>query len=154
MIKDNLYELIYQNIQLINKGLISFKMSLIKCKTIDFSNDLSFEQQESLDSLTSKFARIADIYTQKILKSICYIYREDCKTFIDRSNFAEKLGLISDSQFLLDIRDLRNEISHEYIEDEITEIYQKTIEVADNLIEIIEKTISHLQSSNFFGKQK
>ena len=112
--------------------------------------ELSFEEQESFDSLTSKFARISDIYTQKILKSICIVYRENCTTFIDRCNFAEKIGIVSDVQLLFDIRDLRNEISHEYIDDLIIEIYQKTLELSDILIPIIEDTNSHIENNNIF----
>lgn len=150
MKKPSINEVLKQNIKLINDSLINFKMSIEKCKKIDLSKELTFEEQESFDSLTSKFARISDIYTQKILKSICIVYRENCKTFIDRCNFAEKIDIISDSQLLFDIRDLRNEISHEYIDDLIIEIYQKTLELSSNLISIVDDTNSHIESSNIF----
>jgi len=150
MKKTSINELLIKNIKLINDSLINFKLSIEKCKKIDLTMELSFEEQESFDSLTSKFARISDIYTQKILKSICIVYRENCTTFIDRCNFAEKIGIISDVQLLFDIRDLRNEISHEYIDDLILEIYQKTLELSDILIPIIEDTNSHIENNNIF----
>ena len=150
MKKTSIEELLKKNIKLINDSLINFKLSIEKCKKIDLSKELTFEEQESFDSLTSKFARISDIYTQKILKSICIVYRENCKTFIDRCNFAEKIGIISDVQLLFDIRDLRNEISHEYIDDLILEIYQNTLDLSDILISIIEDTNSHIVNNNIF----
>ena len=60
-------------------------------------------------------------------------------TFIDRANLFEKLG-ISSSEDLKLIRDLRNEISHEYRADDITEIFEAVIKYSDKLIGLIEES--------------
>ena len=125
------------NLDLLLKSQISLIQSIEKCKTIDLNNVLTFENQESFDSLTSKFSRVSDILTQKVLKSLIILYREDCKTFLDRANFLEKIGVLQDSNVLINIRDLRNDISHEYIEEELSDLYKRTLEFSGELIILI-----------------
>jgi len=132
------------NLDLLMKSLLSLTQSIEKCKTIDLNNTLTFENQESFDSLTSKFSRVSDILTQKVLKSIIILYREDSKTFLDRANFLEKIGIIQDSNILINIRDLRNEISHEYIEEDLRDLYRRTLEYSGELISLINSIHSHI----------
>ena len=134
------------NLDLLLKSQISLIQSIEKCKTIDLNNALTFENQESFDSLTSKFSRVSDILTQKVLKSLIILYREDCKTFLDRANFLEKIGVLQDSNVLINIRDLRNDISHEYIEEELSDLYKRTLEFSGELIILINTIHSHIIS--------
>jgi hypothetical protein len=132
------------NLDLLLKSQISLLQSIEKCKNIDLNNTLTFENQESFDSLTSKFSRVSDILTQKVLKSLIILYREDCKTFIDRANFLEKIGIVQDSNILINIRDLRNEISHEYIEEDLRDLYKRTLEYSGELIILINTIHAHI----------
>lgn len=113
--------------------------SLQQCHKIGTKTDYSLEELDKFENLTSRFARTSDIYTQKIMKGIIIILREEAKTFIDKANLFEKLE-ISSAEDLKLIRDLRNEISHEYKVDDITEIFEAVMEYSDKLIKVIEKT--------------
>jgi hypothetical protein len=121
--------------------------SLSQCEKIGIKADYSLEELDRFENLTSRFARTSDIYTQKIMKGIILILREEANTFIDRANLFEKLE-ISSAEDLKLIRDLRNEISHEYRVDDITEIFEAVIEYSDKLIEIIEKTREFVEKKN------
>ena len=123
------------------------KYSLQQCRKIGIKTDYSLEELDRFESLTSIFARTSDIYTQKIMKGIILILREELGTFIDRTNLFEKLE-ISSAEDLKLIRDLRNEISHEYKVDDITEIFESVIEYSDKLIEIIERTKRFIEKKN------
>jgi hypothetical protein len=90
--------------------------------------------EESLDALTSKFARVSDIFTQKVLKSLVLLTREDAPTFLDRMNLCEKLGVISSSEDLIEIRDLRNQIAHEYLSENLTEVYGDCLVLSEKLL--------------------
>lgn len=116
------------------------KMSFKKCSSIGIKNQYNFEEQESFDSLSSKFARTSDIYTQRILKTIFLLLRENPKSFIDRANLAEKLEIIPSADSLIMIRDLRNEIVHEYVSSELSRIYKEVLGQYSNLIDAIDKT--------------
>jgi len=115
------------------------KYSLQRCKKIGIKTDYSLEELDRFESLASRFARTSDIYTQKVMKGIILILREEANTFIDRANLFEKLG-ISSAEDLKLIRDLRNEISHEYRADDITEIFEAVIKYNDKLIGLIEES--------------
>jgi hypothetical protein len=124
--------------------------SLPQCEKIGIKADYSLEELDRFENLTSRFARTSDIYTQKIMKGIIFILREEANTFIDRANLFEKLE-ISSAEDLKLIRDLRNEISHDYRVDDITEIFEAVIEYSDKLIEIIEKTRAFIEKKNLLG---
>jgi len=62
-----LQNLLNLNWTLLNQALPSFQRSLVKCQNIDFSPPISFEKEETLDSLSFKFSRVSAIYTQKVL---------------------------------------------------------------------------------------
>jgi hypothetical protein len=138
-----------QNRKLLAKALQSFEKSLAKCQSIPLVDPLSFEAEESFDSLTSKFARICDVFTQKVLKSIVHLMREDAPTFVDRMNLCEKLLLIPSAQVLISIRDLRNLIAHEYSEDQILEIYEETLALSRKLVLAIQQTEKSIDNLTF-----
>ena len=122
------------NRDLLDQALPSFRKSLEKCRLLHLAAPRSFEVEESLDALTSKFARISDLFTQKVLKSLVLLTREDAPTFVDRMNLCEKLGVISSAADLIEIRDLRNQIAHEYLSENLTEVYQDCMALSGKLL--------------------
>jgi hypothetical protein len=95
------------------------------------------EEEESFEALTSKFARCSDILTQRILKTVVFILREEAPTFVDRMNLGEKLGAIPSAKSLIEIRDLRNTIAHEYAVDDLLELYADTLKLCPQLIDAL-----------------
>ena len=123
----------------LDKAVEILKYSLEKSKKISIKPNYSLEELDIFENLTSRFARAADTYTQKIMKGIAIVLREETKTYIDKANLFEKLE-IADAEDLKLLRDLRNEISHEYKLKDITELFQPVVEYSGKLIEVIEKT--------------
>jgi hypothetical protein len=145
----NLESLLNLNWNLLKQALPSFERSLVKCRDIDFSPPISFETEESLDALSSKFSRVSDIYTQKVIKTLLFLLREDAPTFLDRMNLCEKLGIIPSAEELIAIRDLRNIIAHEYLSENLVEIYREIIQLSDNLMKSITLTDKFLSDRKF-----
>lgn len=144
----NLQNLLDLNWNVLKQALPSFERSLVKCRDLDFSPPISFETEESLDALSSKFSRVSDIFTQKVLKTLIFVLREDAPTFLDRMNVCEKLGIIPSAEEIIAIRDLRNIIAHEYLSENLVEIYMEIIQLSDNLLKAI------LQTEKFFLGRK
>jgi len=135
----------------LKKNLESMKISLrvldfsyTKCRKIGIKAVYTDEELESFESLTARFARTADILTQKILITLFILMKEDARSFIDRANLAEKLEIIDSSEDLLNIRELRNEIAHEYAMRDIIEIFNEVLNNTDSLKTIIESTIVYI----------
>lgn len=135
----------------LDRAVEMLKYSLQRCEKIGIKTDYSLEELDRFESLTSRFARTSDIYIQKIMKGIILILREEANTFIDRSNLFEKLE-ISNADDLKLTRDLRNEISHEYKVDDITEIFEAVIEYSHKLIEVIERTKAFVKKKNLISR--
>ena len=136
----NIQRLLESNRELLKRSLPSFEKSLTKCRQIALSLDLSFEEEEYFDSLTSKFSRVSDIYTQKGLKSLTFLLREEAVTFIDRMNLCEKLDVIQSAEDMISIRDLRNLIAHEYLTENLVDVYQETLRLSEKLLGAISQT--------------
>ena len=149
----NLESLLNLNWNLLKQALPSFERSLVKCRDIDFSPPISFETEESLDALSSKFSRVSDIYTQKVIKTLLFLLREDAPTFLDRMNLCEKLGIIPSAEELIAIRDLRNIIAHEYLSENLVEIYREIIQLSNNLIKSIALTDKIIRERKFHISQ-
>lgn len=141
----NLEKLLNLNWDLLKQAAPSFQRSLKKCRDLNLSSPISFESEESLDALSSKFSRVSDIYTQKVIKTVLFLLREDAPTFLDRMNLCEKLGIISSAEELIAIRDLRNIIAHEYLSEDLVEIYREIIKLSTNLVDSITLTEKFLE---------
>jgi hypothetical protein len=107
------------------------------------------DDSDALDALTSKFARTSDIYTQKVLNTVLKLKRVDAPTFVDKMNACEKIGLIEESAKMIQVRDLRNEISHEYWMDQLREYQVLTLEFVPILARNIEVTREYLEKEGF-----
>jgi hypothetical protein len=134
------YQLLIEEFELLKKSTLTFDRSLKKCNAIIGKQEYSFEEMESFDSLTSKFGRTSDIYTQKVLRTIWLLLHEPFVPFIDLLNKAEKLNIIHSADQLIAIRDMRNQIAHEYIPEAITELIPDVIEFGEILFENIRVT--------------
>lgn len=108
-----------------------------KCKRILKKKKFSNTDLEALDSLTSRFARLSDLIIQKMFKSIDKANLEGDGTVRDRINRAEKNGLIKGADIFVEIRKLRNTISHEYAAN-VKEIIEKALEFSPALLESVE----------------
>lgn len=133
-------------IQLQN-GLEILEYSIMKVKNINIQSDLNIEELEVMEALTSRFSRLSDIYTQKYLKSFFYLLGETNLTLIDKANYLEKLEIIKNSKDLLEIREMRNSLSHEYILDSLKEMFEDVIVLFPKLKEAITKSILYADNN-------
>lgn len=136
--KDNQYiGLLQIEFHQLSASMDTLKRSVEKCKLIGIKDSYSFEEQESFDSLTSKFNRSSDLFTQKVLRTSWMLLHEAFLPFIDFVNAAEKIRLIDNADDIIIIRDLRNQIAHEYIPeiivDLIPEIFEMTLKLENNI---------------------
>ena len=119
---------------------------------------LSLEQQESFEALTSRFARTSDILTQKVFKTLFILLQENIKTIIDAANFLEKLAVLESADDLLNVRELRNQISHEYVESDVKALFFDVLRYIPELKKIINNVTEyynkHLSSTDLDEKIK
>jgi len=150
--QDNeLIELLSEEWLLLIASMKTFQISVEKCKLIGDKKEYTFTELESFDSLISKFSRSSDIYTQKVLRTSWTLLREGFGPFIDMMHSMEKIRLIQSSDQLLDIRDLRNKISHEYLPNAVKKLIPDVIYLSVSLDENINATEQFLSEHKWLN---
>ena len=72
---------------------------------------------ERLDAFVSRFGRLQDTVGDKLLPAVLTALAEKPGSAIDNMDRAEKLGLLESVDTWMEMRKLRNQMVHEYIED-------------------------------------
>lgn len=114
-----------------------------KCINIKMLEGIDNECLESFEALTSRFARLGDMLIQRVFRLIDNIDLEESGTVRDRINRAEKKELISSADTFIEIRILRNEISHEYKSETIYVIFEKVLQLTPHLLKGAESTMAY-----------
>ena len=72
---------------------------------------------ERLDAFVARFGRLQDTVGDKLLPALLSALAETPGAAIDNLDKAEKLGLMASADAWMEMRRLRNQMVHEYIED-------------------------------------
>ena len=72
---------------------------------------------ERLDAFVSRFGRLQDTVGDKLLPALLIALAEKTGPAIDNLDRAEKFGFIESTDAWMEMRKLRNQMVHEYIED-------------------------------------
>lgn len=93
------------------------------------------QQADLVESFAAKFGRMQDTTGDKLLPLFLQLVGEKTGTAIDNLNRGERLGLVPDAARWLEIRALRNQLVHEYMEDPafFAGALNRANELADNL---------------------
>jgi hypothetical protein len=128
-----------------------FTFSKQACDAFVSGTEYSETDLEKMEAFTARFARVLDIYTQKILKTTDVLEGYGEGSLRDILGRCEKAGIISDAQSILKWRILRNEIAHDYIPSEQRRIFFEVQDVADSLFDSILVTKSHLIAAKWLN---
>lgn len=74
---------------------------------------------ERLDPFVSRFGRLQDTVTDKLLPALLQAMAEPRGAALENLDRAEKLGWLDSADQWLEMRKLRNQMVHEYIEDRV-----------------------------------
>ena len=138
---------------LIHKKRLHFaleKLSHLLPLTEELYYTLTDEEMAYIDQYIFRFAKYQDLIGSKLFKQILLTEGELSENLSFRDVFekAEKLGIAEDWEKWFGLRQIRNEISHEYpvISDEAVESLNKIFDSLDYLETIFSKCISFLNS--------
>jgi hypothetical protein len=139
-----MYEKLLLDKELLKKQLFWIDISYAECKSIGAKDEYSVEEFGKLETLCSRYSRGIDFLIRKIFRSLDEYEFENQGTLVDVVNNAHKRGLFEDINRLRVMKDIRNTIVHEYIEDELTQVFEEVLEYTEYLIEIIQNTLSYI----------
>lgn len=113
-------------------------------KSIDLNlENLEIDDFDTLETLSSRFARTLDFLVRKYWRALDNLEFENQGTLIDVVNRAEKRGFFSEIEQFRNMKDLRNEIVHEYLDDNLEESFEDIREYSIILLEICKRSLNY-----------
>jgi hypothetical protein len=96
-----------------NERLFATAFTAERAAALQHDPDLA----ERVDAFVSRFGRLQDTVGDKLLPTLLSALGENPAPKIDMLDRAERLGLIASSEQWMQLRRLRNQMIHEYVED-------------------------------------
>ncbi|RKX84070.1 MAG: hypothetical protein DRP57_06635 [Spirochaetes bacterium] len=138
-------ELIKNELDIMNRAKDILEYSYKTCSIISIKDTYLNDELDKFEALTSRFARLSDILTQKIFRLIEYLEMESPGTVRDRINRAEKWGLIDKADDFFLIRELRNSIAHEFLPEAINQIYREVLKYTPVLFKVCDNVTLYIK---------
>jgi len=129
---------LFDTLKLLDDSVYWLKRSYNICNEIGVKDQYSEREYDAFETLTSRYARGSDLIIQKVFKSIDKVEFEEQGTFIDVINRAHKRGFFESVEKIREIRELRNEITHEYANNNLRDIFKSVLRFTPELFKIIE----------------
>jgi hypothetical protein len=145
MTQKDYIEKLFEDLTELDDALYWLKRSYGICRDIGIKPRYKEEEFDAFETLTARFARFSDMLIQKIFRSIDKIEFEKEGTLLDVLNRSHKRGLITSIDEIREIRELRNDISHEYTPRELKELFDDTLKHTAVLFEIIDRVDKYIE---------
>ena len=132
---------------ILEKSAKKSALLLLEAKTRTLTDD----DRETFEALTSRFGRALDFMTQKLLRTIDRIELTDEGSVLDRVNRFKKRKILKDEINYGLLKDLRNQIVHEYIIDETDRVVRESLNYTPLLRDMLDKAKDYCASRGFIG---
>jgi len=143
-----MYEKLLQDKKLLQKQLFWIEISYSECKKIGIKKEYSTDEFGKFETLCSRYSRGIDFLIRKIFRTLDEYEFENQGTLIDVVNNAHKRELFEDIEELRIMKDIRNTIVHEYIEDDLVEVFEEVLYYSNTLIKIIHNTLNYISTKH------
>lgn len=97
---------------------------------------------ERVEAFVSRFGRLQDTPGDKVIPSYLAAQGERAGAFGDNLDRAERLGLVPDAQTWIDMRRLRKQMAHEYIEDPT--VLATALQAGHEFVRQLEQTVASI----------
>jgi len=141
MMKEKLKE----DVAILAKQYAWLEISYNECKSIGIKKSYSIDEFGRFETLCSRYSRSIDYLIRKMFRTIDAYEFENQGTLIDTVNNAHKRGLFEEVEVLRVMKDIRNTLVHEYIEDNLQETFDEVLEYSLVLMEIMQNTKKYVE---------
>jgi hypothetical protein len=131
------------NLESLSSSIRWLRRSYDICMSIGTKDNYTEDEFDHFENLTSRYARTTDFLIGKVLRSIDQVELINSGSIIDAANGAEKRGIVESVSKLRDLKDLRNEIAHEYEIEDIKTLFSLVLMAVPQLFEIVDKTMEY-----------
>ncbi|OQK15837.1 hypothetical protein AU255_16740 [Methyloprofundus sedimenti] len=129
-----------------------FKEDFTEERASQIANDEEFAEQ--IEAFTSRFCRLQDTIGDKLLPAWLEMLGEKNSVTIDNLDKAERIGVLPSVEQWLELRQLRNQMIHEYIEDLaiLADALQTAYQHLGFIVDVAESIITDLVSRSMIEK--
>jgi len=149
-----LFPILQADMLLAERAIFILEKSAKKSSRLLFeaeSRVLTDDDRETFEALTSRFGRALDFMTQKLLRTIDRIELTDEGSVLDRVNRFKKRKILRDEINYGLLKDLRNQIVHEYIIDETDRVVRESLNHTPLLRDMLDKAREYCERRGFIG---
>jgi hypothetical protein len=140
---NNALDVLKTNLESLKQSIKWLRRSYDICAGIGIKDEYTEDEFDHFENLTSRYARTTDLLIGKVLRSIDRVELMDSGSIIDAANGAEKRGIVDSVSKLRDLKDLRNEIAHEYETEDIRSLFPLVFASSSQLFEIADKVAKY-----------
>lgn len=141
MIRKDQLAILDENVNALQDSVKWLKRSFQICDENYRTEVLSDEAMDAFEGLTSRFSRVVDILFSKVFRSITYLEKGESLSWIDSLLLMEKIDIINSTEEARFIKELRNDIVHEYLASDMTQLYQEVLVQCPVLFIYVENAI-------------
>ncbi|WP_026596137.1 hypothetical protein [Methylohalobius crimeensis] len=135
-------------VRVVNKERRHLLVTFHRLTPVEFTPDQIAELEndpdlaERIDAFVSRFGRLQDTLGDKLLPILLKALGEKTRTVVDNLDRAERLGWIASADEWLEIRRLRNQMIHEYVEDPV--VLANALEAARRYVSVLTETTDRM----------
>lgn len=147
MMQNDHIEILNEHARSLRDALKWLNRSLEICKKYNIE-DLSPEGMDAFEGLTSRFARVCDLLFNKVFRTIFYLEQGEAGTWLDVLLFMEKENIINSARESRVLKELRNDIVHEYAVPDLKLIFKEVMNQSPVLLEYVNATFLKVEEIN------
>ncbi len=108
----------------VNNSVLLVDASIKSISPFDLNKKYTPKELEPYDAMCDRFTRSVEVCLKFFRTYEKYMYGENSETIRDLLNRIEKLNFITSLTLWMDMRDVRNRIVHDYLPEDLKELYE------------------------------
>jgi uncharacterized protein YutE (UPF0331/DUF86 family) len=141
--KSAIIQLLAEHVSDIEAATDWLKRTYAQCGDLIRKEVFSVEDFDHIELLTSRFSRVCDMLINKVYRSIDRAELNSPGTLIDVLNRCEKRGIIDSVDQVRELKELRNQIVHEYANEVLPVLFRDLYKQTPRLIDLVERAIRY-----------
>jgi hypothetical protein len=137
--------LLRESVADLRRAMTSLDRALSQCASITSANSFAASELDAIEVLASRFARTTDFLVNRVMRALDRWELEPDGSLIDVLNRAEKRGLVLEARTLREMKELRNEIVHEYLPAGLADLLDDLRRYTPILLATAEATAAHVE---------
>lgn len=137
--------LLRESVADLRRAMISLDRAFSQCASIASATSFSASELDAIEVLASRFARTTDFLVNRVMRALDRWELEPDGSLLDVLNRAEKRGLVHEARTLREMKELRNEIVHEYLPAGLAELLGDLRRYTPMLLATAAATAAHVE---------